>query len=66
MIKSYARNAVQIDLPHIGHINVNPHYSMGRTASTCLHTGSPDCSGQPTTQPTNHVITLEGKRKLIC
>ena len=30
---------------------------MGKTAPTCLHAGSPDRSGPPTTQPTNHVIT---------
>ena len=37
----------------------------GRTAPTCLHIGSPDRSGQPITQPTSHVITLEVKRKLL-
>ena len=31
--------------------------SMGKTAPTCLHAGSPDRSSPPTTQPTNHVIT---------
>ena len=37
MIKSNVRNTVQKDLPHIGHININPQYLKGK-----------DCSNLPT------------------
>ena len=55
MIKSYVRNAVQIDLPHIGHININPQYLKGK-----------DCSNLPTHREPRPFGPTNNTAKKLC